>query len=132
MVGMRSRTVAVWAGFVGGVALLAKLVVMAVQGGPEPATSVPENIAFFVGMIGLIVAATATGVHLTRDRPLAWRVLAAVTGVVAVALALGLGQMILTALPGDSWWQEESIFGVLGLGALAAAGRAARLTASGV
>ena len=129
---MRSRTVAIWAGVVGGVALIAKVVVMAVQGGPEPATSVPESIAFFAGMIGLIVAAAAAGVHFTRGRTVVWRALAAIAGVAVVALALGLGQAILSALPGDSWWQEESIFGILGLVALASAGKAARVTPSSV
>lgn len=130
---MRARTVAVYAAIVGGVALLGKMVVMAVQGGPEPATSVPENIAFFAGMIGLVVAAAATGAFLARRRATRWRVVAGVVAVVVVALVLGAGQSLLTALPGDSWWQEESIFGVLGLVALAGAfaltRRGARLSA---
>lgn len=130
---MRARTVAVYAAIVGGVALLGKMVVMAVQGGPEPATSVPENIAFFAGMIGLVVAAAATGAFLARRRAKRWRVVAGVVAVVVVALVLGAGQSLLTALPGDSWWQEESIFGVLGLVALAGAfaltRRGARLSA---
>ncbi|MGH3386080.1 MAG: hypothetical protein ACRDO1_16005 [Nocardioidaceae bacterium] len=122
---MRSRTIAVWAGVIGGVGLLAKMVVMAIQGRPEPTTSVPENIAFFVGIIGLAIAASASGAYLTRRRAVIWRVLAAIAAVVVVAAALGIGQTLLMALPGDSWWQEEAIFGVLGLVALAAATSAA-------
>ena len=122
---MRSRTVAVWAGAIGGVGLLAKMVVMAVQGRPEPATSIPENITFFVGIIGLAVAASASGAYLTRGGAVIWRVCAAIVAVGVVVVVLGVGQVLLTALPGDSWWQEEAIFGLLGLVALAAATSAA-------
>jgi peptidoglycan/LPS O-acetylase OafA/YrhL len=127
---MRSRTVAVWAGVIAGVGLLAKVGVMAVQGGPEPETSIPENIAFFTGNIALVIAAASAGAFLARHRPMVWRGLAAMAAVIAVAAVLGAGQALLTALPGDSWWQGESIFGLLGVAALAVASWAARLTPS--
>lgn len=127
---MRSRTIAIWAGVIGGVGLLAKMVVMAIQGRPEPDTSVPESIAFFVGVIGLAVAASGTGAYLTRRRAALWRVLTAIAAIGVGVLVLGIGQTLLTALPGDSWWQEESIFGILGLVAIAAAAGTARLNRS--
>lgn len=115
---MSSVRVAVWAAMVGGVALLAKIVVMVSQGGPEPDTSVPENIAFYVGTLGLSVAAAATAVHLTRGRPVLWRVAAAALAVVGTAVAVGLAQTALTALPGDAWWQGESVFALVGVAAI--------------
>jgi hypothetical protein len=41
---------------------------MALRGGPDPA-SVAENIAFFAGLAGVIVAAAAVAAHLLRERP---------------------------------------------------------------
>ena len=116
---MTARSVAVWAGVVAGIALIGKVVVMTVQGGPEPETSVPENIAFFVGNLALPVAVAATAVHLTRGRPVLLRVAAAVLAVVGVALLVLGVQAALTALPGEAWWQGESVFGLVGTVALA-------------
>jgi hypothetical protein len=113
----RAATVGVIAGLVGGSSWIAKLVIMAFQGGPDP-QSVPESIAFFAGLLGVAVAAAALGVLLTRGRPAVARLAAALGGVVCVALLIGAGQALLTALPGDSWIQEEAVFGVLGLLAL--------------
>jgi hypothetical protein len=44
--------------------------------------------------------------------------LAGLAAVVIVGVVVGLGQAALTALPGDSWVQEEAIFGLVGLAAV--------------
>lgn len=117
---MNARNVAVVAGLVGGLGWLAKMAIMTVQGGPD-LDSIPEGIAFLAGLVGVLVAAAAVGAHLTRARGWGWRVLAGVAAVLVAGLAIGSGQTALTALPGDSWVQEEAIFGVVGLLALLAA-----------
>jgi len=111
---MRARSVAVVAGIVGGVGWLAKMVVMWTQGGPD-LDSVPETIAFLTGLVGVAVAAVATGVHLTRGRGVGARILGGIGVLVVVVLVVGGGQELLTALPGDSWVQAEAIFGLVGL-----------------
>lgn len=111
---MRARTVAIGAGLVGGLGWMAKLVIMALQGGPDPA-SAPESAAFVVGLVGVLIGAAAAGTHLGRGRSVARRVLSAVAGVLAVGAVISLGQLLLSALPGESWVQEEAIFGIVGL-----------------
>jgi hypothetical protein len=119
---VQAKQIAVVAGLIGGVGWIAKLVIMAIQGGPD-LDSVPETIAFALGLVGVVVVgAAALGVHLARGRPTGVRVLAAVGGVLTAVLVTGLGQTALTALPGNSWVQEEAIFGVVGAVALALAG----------
>ena len=68
-----------------------------------------------------MVAAGAAGSHVTRGASWWRRALAAVGAVVVVAVIGGLGQAELTALPGDSWVQEEAIFGIAGLVSVLAA-----------
>ena len=121
-------------GVVGGIAWIAKLVVMALQGGPDP-DSIPENVFFFTGLAGIVVASGATAAHLARTASWWLRALAALAGVVVTALVFGLVQGGLTALPGESWVQEEAVFGIAGLvalgTALAALRAGARRPASG-
>lgn len=117
---MRARTIAIAAGLAGGLGWIAKIVVMALQGGPDP-DSVPEAVAFFVGLVGVIVAAAATGAHLAREQSVVWRIGAAIGAVLATAAVVSAGQAALGALPGDGWLQEEAIFGLVGLVAVAAA-----------
>lgn len=95
------------------------MLLMAAQGRPD-LDSVPETIAFLTGLIGVPVAAAAAALHLTQERPVWIRASSALAAVVAVALVIGLVQPALTALPGDAWIQEEAVFGLLGLVALAA------------
>lgn len=101
------------AALVGGIGWVAKMVVMAIQGGPDQ-QSVVEGIAFFAGLAGLVIAAAAFGAYLTREKATAWRVAAAFGTVVVVAAIVGLGQLVLRGL-GDSWVQEEAIFPIVGL-----------------
>lgn len=122
---MTARRVAVVAGLVGGLGWVAKMVIMALQGGPD-LDSIPETIAFVTGLVGVLVAAAATGVHLTRGRGWGWRILAAVAAVGLAILVVGFGQELLTALPGESWVQEEAIFGIVGLLAVVAAAAAGK------
>jgi hypothetical protein len=122
---MRAWRVAVVAALVGGTGWLAKIVIMALQGGPDP-DSIPEAIAFFAGLLGVLVAAAAFGVHRAQSGTTARRIVYAV-GAVAVTIAVvGLGQTVLGALGGDGWLWEEAIFGLVGLAAVAAAGAALR------
>lgn len=120
---MRARMLMVVAGLIGGLGWMAKLVIMAAQDGPD-AESTLESIAFFVGLLGVIVASIAGGVYLASARSSGWRVLAGLAGFVVVGVVIGLGQVLLTALPGDSWVQEEAIFGVVGLFAVVVAATA--------
>jgi pimeloyl-ACP methyl ester carboxylesterase len=111
---MRARTVAIVAGLVGGIGWMGKIVVMAVQDGPDE-DSLLEALAFFAGLGGVVIAAAAVGAYLGRRASVGRRVVYAVGAVVAVVAIVGLGQAGLTALPGDSWVQEEAIFGIAGL-----------------
>lgn len=122
---MEARRIAIVAGFVGGLGWLAKMLVMAVQGGPDLDSAV-ETIAFLLGLVGVPVAAAAAAVHLTRERSGAFRAASAIAAVVAVALIIGLLQPALTALPGESWIQAEAVFGLLGIAAVAVAVALAR------
>lgn len=117
---MNARTVSIGAGLICGLGWISKIVIMALQGGPDPA-SVPESIAFLAGVVGAIVAAAAVGTLIANGRSVAWRVLAAVAAVIVVGLVIGVGQFALSALPGESWVHEEAIFGVIGLVAAAVA-----------
>jgi hypothetical protein len=117
---MRARTVAIVAGLVGGIGWMGKIVVMAVQGGPDD-DSLLEAIAFFTGLGGVVIAAAAVGAYLGRRASVGRRVVYAVGAVVAVVAIVGLAQAGLTALPGDSWVQEEAIFGIAGLVAFVSA-----------
>lgn len=117
---MGARDIAIVAAIVGGLGWLTKIVVMALQGGPD-SESVPEAAAFFTGLVGVMVAAGAAGAHVTRGASWWRRALAAVGAVVVVGVLGGLGQAGLTALPGDSWVQEEAIFGIAGLVSVLAA-----------
>jgi hypothetical protein len=111
---------------VGGLAWVAKFLIMLAQDGPE-SDSIPENATFFLGLVALALAAATLGWHLARGRSLGLRLFAAAGGVLVLAAVQGLLQLALTALPGDAWQQEEAVFLVLGsvagLGALVAMGR---------
>jgi hypothetical protein len=109
-----ARTVAVVAGLLGGLGWMGKIVIMTAQGGPD-LTSLPESIAFFTGLAGVLTAAAAAGVHMTRSKGGAVRALAAVAAVVATALVVGIGQAVLSAITGQGWVGEEAIFGLVGL-----------------
>jgi hypothetical protein len=125
----RARTIGITAALIGGVAWMAKIVIMTVQGGPDQ-NSIPEAIAFFAGLLGIVIAAAAAGVHFARGGSGGWRVLAAILAVLVVAVVVGVGQALLTALPGDSWVREEAIFGIVGLFFVLGAARALRLQPS--
>jgi len=114
---MTAQQVARAFGTVGGIGWLGKMLVMAVQGGPDP-DSIVETIAFLAGLIGVPVAAAATAVYLTRSRPILARIGAAIAGLLIVAVVIAVLQPALTALPGDSWIQAEAVFGLLGVAAL--------------
>jgi hypothetical protein len=122
---MRARTVAVVSALVGGLGWLAKMVILTAQGGADP-DSVPESIAFFLGMLGVLVALAATGAHLTRGRSPGLRALASLGTVLAGGLAVSAVQLALAALPGDAWVQEEAVFGIAGLVAVVVATRTLR------
>lgn len=126
---MKARAVGIAAGIVCGLGWLAKMAIMAGQGGPDP-DSVTESIAFLTGLAGVVVATAALGVHVTRDRSIVIRVLAAAAALVVVSLVVGMGQFALTALPGESWVREEAIFGLVGLAALVTATAAMRRRAA--
>ena len=126
----RVRTIAIVAGFVGGLGWMGKIIVMAAQGGPDQ-DSAPEAIAFFVGLVGVGVAAAAAGTYLARGRSSMQRILAAAGGIVAMGLVIAAAQAGLPALLGDGWVQEEAIFGALGLFAVSAATVALRRPGSG-
>jgi hypothetical protein len=111
---MRARTVGIVAALVGGVGWMAKIVIMAFQGGPDP-DSIPEAIAFFTGLVGVVVAAGAAGAHLARRASTLRRGAAAVAAIVVVAAAVAAGEWALNALPGDGWLQDEAMFGITGL-----------------
>jgi hypothetical protein len=111
---MRARTVAIVAGLVGGIGWMGKIVVMAIQDGPDE-DSLLEAIAFFAGLVGVVIAAAAVGAYLGRRASVGRRVAYAVAAVVGTAAVVALGQAGLTALPGDSWVKEEAIFGIAGL-----------------
>lgn len=114
---MKTRNVAGYAALIGGLGWLAKLPIMAVQGGPDP-NSIAENVAFFMGVAGVLVAAASTALYLARARSMGVRIAAAVAGLLVASALVGGGQAALSALPGSSWVQEEAIFGVVGLLAL--------------
>jgi hypothetical protein len=118
------------AGFVGGLGWIGKIIVMATKGGPDP-DSGPEAIAFFVGLVGVGVAAAAAGTYLAHGRSSMQRILAAVGGIVAMGLVIAAAQAGLPALLGDGWVQEEAIFGALGLFAISAATVALRSPGNG-
>jgi hypothetical protein len=126
----RARTIAIVAGFVGGLGWIGKIIVMATKGGPDP-DSGPEAIAFFVGLVGVGVAAAAAGTYLARGRSSIQRILAAAGGLVAMGLVIAAAQAGLPALLGDGWVQEEAIFGALGLFAISAATVALRSPGNG-
>ena len=122
---MTARRIARTAGFAGGIGWIAKIGIMAIQGGPD-ARSIPENVAFFLGLAGVLVAGAAAGIHLARARTRPYRVAAAVAGVLAVVLLVGAGQTLFTALPGNGWFQKEATFGLAGLVVLLTTGIALR------
>lgn len=113
---MRARTVAIVAGLVGGIGWMGKIAVMAAQGGPDEDSAL-EALAFFAGVAGVVIGAAALGAYIGRRDSAGRRVVYAVVAVVAVVVIVALGQFGLSALPGDSWVQEEAIFGIVGLAA---------------
>lgn len=116
----RTRTIAIVAALAGGTGWMAKMFIMAAQGGPD-AQSTPEAIAFFVGFAGIIVASAAAGAYMARRKPLGWRVLGAIGAVVVVALVTAAGQAGLGSLPGDGWVKVEAMLGIVGAVFFAAA-----------
>lgn len=115
-----ARKLAIVAALVGGAGWITKFIVLSAQGGPE-LNSAPENMAFFIGLVGVVIAASASGVHIERTKPVWRRVLAGIAGIVALALVISLGQWALPAMFGDGWVPEEAIFGIVGLLAVVAA-----------
>jgi hypothetical protein len=104
----------------GGIAWLAKLVVIAVTDG-NVVDSGPASVLFVLGLALLVGGAAAAGVALTSGRPVALRVAAAVLAPVAfLALFMtvleGAGRALL-ATEGTWWYEEVGVFlgGCLGL-----------------
>lgn len=93
------------------------MLVMVSQGGPEEG-SAPENVAFFLGLVGFLILAASFATTVISARGVGRRVLASVVGILVAVLALGLVQEALTALPGDAWWQPEAAFVVAAVAAL--------------
>lgn len=87
------------------------------QGGPDE-PGVADDEPFFLGLVGFVVLAAATGAYLRRDRTAAARVVGAALGILVVGTALSPVQLALTRLPGNAWWQPELAFVVAALMAL--------------
>jgi len=114
---VNARTVTVAAGAVCAIGWFSKMAVMVAQGGPE-AGSIPETLAFLVGLVSFVVFAAALGHMLMRAHRPVMKALASVAAVVLAALTLGVVQLLLTALPDDAWWQPELAFVGAGVAAL--------------
>jgi cyanate permease len=69
----------------------------------------------------VVLAAAALGAFIGRRESADRRVVYAVGTVIAVVVVAVLGQVGLSALPGNSWVREEAIFGIAGLAAFVSA-----------
>lgn len=112
------------AALVGGIGWTGKILIMWGQGGPDT-NSIPEAVAFFAGLLGVVAASGALGWILAgKDTVSRLRIGALVVGAIVPLLVVGAFQTALgAALPDAGWLRDEVVFLLLGVGALLFGGR---------
>lgn len=105
--------VGIYAGMIGGIGWMAKMVIMTAQGGPD-SSSTSEAFAFFAGLLGVFVATAVFGAYTTRARSRTRQVLSGLGAVVVVAVVIAVGQAGVPAVFGEGWVQEEAVLGIVG------------------
>ena len=112
-----SRRLAAVAWLVGGVAWLVKLTLIFANGGTNTNEGI-VGVAFFVGVLALVVAGAASGFTLLRR----WGIWAAAIGVPIGAVATLVGFSVIdgvlqSVVPASGWFEEE--VGILGTAVVA-------------